>query len=209
MRRMQWIWYAILVTAGGVVCAEAEQDETIPANPVIGLVDGADLPEAVQTGIVEYVRLNLGVPLAFRTGSIEATGGLERAAETLRGQKQENEVLLIGFVRPPESEDLHLTLNTNARVAAINVTALADPDRQTLTWRLQRQVMRASAFLVGLSSSPDPHGVTRPYQSLEDLDGMGRNFSPPWRRQFLQRAAGKGLVREYSDLHGEAKGRTP
>ncbi|MFA7368455.1 MAG: hypothetical protein WC334_02305, partial [Kiritimatiellales bacterium] len=49
-------------------------------------------------------------------------------------------------------------------------------------------------FSFGLPPTPDPFCVTRDYNSLEDLDSMGRNFSPPWQGRFAEEAAKRGLV---------------
>jgi len=53
--------------------------------------------------------------------------------------------------------------------------------------------MRAAAFVFELPPTPDPFSVTRDYRSLEDLDRMGRNFSPPWQGRFADEAAKRGL----------------
>jgi len=53
--------------------------------------------------------------------------------------------------------------------------------------------MRAAAFLFEMPPTPDPFCVTRDYRSLEDLDRMGRNYSPPWQGRFAKEAASRGL----------------
>ncbi|MEI7851979.1 MAG: hypothetical protein WCH86_09115, partial [Kiritimatiellales bacterium] len=66
-------------------------------------------------------------------------------------------------------------------------------DAEKFGRRVERQVMRAAAFSFGLEPTPDPFCVTRDYDSLEDLDTMGRNFSPPWQGRFAEEALKRGL----------------
>jgi predicted Zn-dependent protease len=79
-------------------------------------------------------------------------------------------------------------------VAIINTQPLYTDDAEKFARRLERQVMRAAAFSFGLTPTPDPFCVTRDYSSLEDLDSMGRNFSPPWQGRFAEEATKRGFI---------------
>ena len=75
----------------------------------------------------------------------------------------------------------------------INAQPLYTDDAEVFARRIERQVMRAAAFVFDMPPTPDPFCVTRDYRSLEDLDRMGRNYSPPWMGRFAEEAAKRGL----------------
>ena len=54
--------------------------------------------------------------------------------------------------------------------------------------------MRGAAFMFGLTSDPDPHCVMHDYVTLDDLDKIGTNFSPPWLDRFIKAAQAKGMT---------------
>jgi hypothetical protein len=91
------------------------------------------------------------------------------------------------------TEPQHLAVYPASGMAIINTQPLYTDDAEKFARRLERQVMRAAAFSLGLTPTPDPFCVTRDYSSLEDLDSMGRNFSPPWQERFAEEAIKLGL----------------
>lgn len=100
---------------------------------------------------------------------------------------------MIVLVAPPEGVPVHATVMTNEQVAVINVTGLASTNEVAFTRRLQRWTLRGAAFVMGVGPDPDPFCVMHDYTTLQDLDRMGLNFSPPWGDQFRKAAAARGL----------------
>ena len=94
---------------------------------------------------------------------------------------------------PSEVSAQHYVIMTNEQVAVINVPAVVSTNSAVNTRRLQRLTMRAAASLFGIGSDPDPFCVMRDYRTLDDLDKMGTNFSPPWGDKFRKAAAARGL----------------
>ena len=63
-----------------------------------------------------------------------------------------------------------------------------------LARRLERQVIRAICTLLGLEQSPNPQSAYSPYETLEQLDMIGRNLDPPWQKKMQERARELGLA---------------
>jgi len=130
----------------------------------------------------------LSVPV--RAATVESTSGatLPDIMAWAKTYRSEAVVGVIAMGNPTNQSPAHLFFDTNTLIAAINVPALRHDDPDIFSKRLVRQTMRAAAFILGLAPCPDPFCVTRPYTSLEDLDRMGLNFSPPWKDEFVKRA---------------------
>lgn len=105
-----------------------------------------------------------------------------------------NDFAMVVLASPEDEKVKHLVVLPDVKVAVVNGKALAAKDPETYARRLERQVMRSIAFLLGLPQSPEPRDVTRSYTSLEDLDKMGRNFSAPWLTSFETAARAAGLL---------------
>jgi len=89
---------------------------------------------------------------------------------------------------------MHYFARTNEQVAVINIPAVASTNTLIFTHRLQRLSLRSAAFLFGIGPDPDPFCVMHDYRTLEDLDHMGANFSPPWGAKFREAAKARGLT---------------
>ncbi|MFA5689390.1 MAG: hypothetical protein WC959_09630 [Kiritimatiellales bacterium] len=158
---------------------------------------------AVNADVIEQIRSFVEKELKVIVRSTEdmqlASAGNVDAAMTLAQKiRGEGDVIFIAVTAIPESED-HLTVDTETRTAIVNVEPLKTDDAQKFERRIERQVMRAAAFAVGLAPTPDPYCVTRDYSSLEDLDRMGRNFSPPWQGRFAGEVEKLGLTAPEAD----------
>lgn len=90
-------------------------------------------------------------------------------------------------------ESQHQMVYPEKGIALVNLQPLYTDDAEKFARRAERMVMRSAAFAFGMEPTPDPYCVTRDYTSLEDLDRMGRNYSPPWQGRFAQEAADRGL----------------
>jgi predicted Zn-dependent protease len=152
---------------------------------------------SVDAGLLERVRAFAEQELQIRVDAVRNPTlagkadfeGVVRAAQ--RTKKPQDEILVI--LAGVNGEERHLAVYPEKGMAVINAQPLYTGDEERFARRMERQVMRAAAFTLGLPPTPDPFCVTREYRSLEDLDAMGRNFSPPWQGRFADEAARRGL----------------
>jgi len=174
----------ILFTSG---CSKAPQEKAIT------IVNAA----AVDAPMLERLRAFAGRELHITVRTLEQPQlakwknfqTLEKAAKRV---KTDDDVVLI-VLAGINDDSRHLAVFSESGIAVVNTLPLYTGDEETFARRMERQVMRAAAFSFGLTPTPDPFCVTRDYVSLEDLDTMGRNFSPPWQGRFAEEAEKRGL----------------
>lgn len=175
----------ILIVSG---CSKAPQEKAIT------IVNAA----AVDTQLLERLRTfaerELHVPVRTlekpKLAGQKSFQALEKAAKRV---KTGNDVILI-VLAAINDDPKHLAVFSQSDIAVVNTLPLYTNEEEIFVRRMERQVMRAAAFSLGLTPTPDPFCVTRDYVSLEDLDQMGRNFSPPWQGRFAEEAEKRGLV---------------
>lgn len=74
----------------------------------------------------------------------------------------------------------------DAKAVLVDITPLlADkPDAKRLGERLERQAMRGTGLLLGLEYVKGPPCTLKRVRSLQELDSLSRNFSPPAQGRF-------------------------
>ena len=173
-----------LVSTG---CAKAPQEKALT------LVNAAAVDATMLECLRAFAERELHVPVrTLETPGLagkESFQTLEKSAEKV---KTDSDVVLI-VLSGINGDGKHLAVYPEKGLALINAQVLYTEDSEKFARRLERQVMRAAAFSFGLTPTPDPFCVTRDYTSLEDLDHMGRNFSPPWQGRFAEEAENRGL----------------
>lgn len=182
-----------LLTTGLLLCAAG--CSKAPPERAVTIVNAA----AVEAPLLERVRAfaekELHVPVRTvenrRLAGKKSFTALEKSAQRF---KSDNDVILI-VLAGISTEPQHLAVYSGKGIALVNTQVLYTDETEIFSRRVERQVMRAAAFSFGLPPTPDPFCVTRDYSSLEDLDTMGRNFSPPWQGRFAEEAEKRGLVR--------------
>ena len=185
MRQLSVLLTVLLLFSAA--CAQSPQENTLT------LVNAA----AVDAELLERVRAfaegQLHVPVRTiekpRLAGKEDFQTLEKAALRIKTDADAALIVLAGI----NGEEKHLAVFAGDGVALINAQPLYTDDPETFARRIERQVMRAAAFVFGLPPTPDPFCVTRDYRSLDDLDRMGRNYSPPWMGRFADEAVKRGL----------------
>lgn len=171
----------------GTGCAKA------PREKAVTLVNAA----AVDAQLLERVRAFAEQELRVRVCAVENRKlagkpdfqAMEKAARRIKTDADVCLIVLTGF----NNDSQHLAIYAGTGIAVINMQPLYTAEAETFARRIERQVMRAAAFSLGLPPTPDPFCVTRDYHALEDLDAMGRNFSPPWQGRFAEEAGKCGL----------------
>ncbi len=156
------------------------------------VLNGADVDESVMVEVLSFCNEQLPFTLAYQV--IDPCPCMDTATcqDALSALKTENDAAVIGLVSM-ENSDMHQSINTNRMVALINVKPLISEDSRQTAWRIQRMLMRSVAFLMGITPAPDPNCVTRNYESLDEFDTMGRNFTPPYNPLIQQKAYAMGI----------------
>ena len=152
----------------------------------IKVINACGLDESIADEAIAFCNDQLPFTLAYLSGPLSCDDPAT-CQEAIQALKTDADAALIALVRL-DTADLHQSINTNRMTALINVTPLITDDPRQTTWRIERMIMRSVAFLLGITPAPDPNCVTRNYQSPEDLDTMGRNFTPPYNPVIRQRA---------------------
>jgi len=186
MRLITLFTVGLVLTFAG--CSKAPQEKAIT------LVNAAAVDAPLLERIRAFAQNELHVPVrAVENPKLAGKPdfqALQKAARRVKTNADVSLIVLAGF----NGEPRHLTVYSADGIALINAQALYTADAETFARRIERQVMRAAAFSFGLTPTPDPFCVTHDYNSLAELDAMGRNFSPPWQGRFAEEAAKRGLV---------------
>jgi len=153
--------------------------------------------EPIMTEVLAFCNSQLPFTLAYQTKPDLDCSHAAECMGLLSSEKAPDDLAVIGLIRLPKSE-VHQIINTNRMIALINVASLKSEDQKRYTWRLERMIMRSVAFLLGIKPAPDPRCVTRPYQSMDDLDSMGRNYTPPYNDQIKRKAILLDLMSSFS-----------
>jgi len=185
MRQLFFLLLAFVLISTG--CSPAPQENAITL--VNAAAVDAELLERVRVFVEEQLHVPVRTLEKPRLAGKESFQTLEKAALRIKTDADVEFIVLAGI----NGEDKHLAVYAEDGVALINSQPLYTDDAETFARRIERQVMRAAAFTFGMQPTPDPFCVTRDYRSLEDLDRMGRNYSPPWMGRFADEAAKRGL----------------
>ena len=183
MRLIFWILTGLLLAG----CSQEPQEKTLT------IVNAAAMDAALLEQVRAFAEKELRVPVrVIENPKLVGKKDFQTLENAAVRVKHENEVAYI--VVAELDGDEHLKVNADNGIALINARALSSDDAEIFAKRIRRMVMRAAAFSLGLPPTPDPFCVTRDYRSLEDLDRMGNNYSPPWQARFADEAAERGLL---------------
>jgi hypothetical protein len=183
----------VALFSGGVVCAEepaAAAAET--RNPIV-LVTVGDVDPALVRRCQEWAESNTALKLALHDALTVEKADFEHvtaAAAELVAPADIGVIVLFRHAEPDQSHGVH---NPGKKVVLVNLRSLESDDPEVYARRVERQVIRGVAMLLGQDASPNPFSVMFPYTSLEELDLMGRNFDPPGLRDLQNAATALGL----------------
>ena len=173
-----------LLTSG---CSKA------PQGKAITLVNAAAVDAPLLERVRAFAEKELHVPVrAVENPKLAGKASFQALEKAARRSKTDADVTLI-VLSGINGDPRHLVVNSESGIALVNAQPIYTADKEIFARRIERQVMRAAAFSFGMEPTPDPFCVTRDYTTLEDLDTMGRNFSPPWQGRYAEEAAKRGL----------------
>lgn len=176
-----------LVAGGGLIL----NGEVLGSHVLIVNASGVD-PLLVES-IRDYAQKEIRIPVAMtNVAPFIGREMLALGAEAAR-LKTSKDVCIIALATAKNDELMHAKVMTNAQVVVVNVSALKVDDKAQFERRLKRWTLRGVAFLFGIGADPDPHCVMHDYRTLEELDKLGMNFSPPWGEKVRKAAIERGL----------------
>ncbi len=185
MRQRFFLLSALLMLSAG--CSLASQTNTITL--VNAAAVDAELLERVRAFAEEQLHVPVRTLEKPNLADSQSFQALEKTAVRIKTDADVSFIVIAGF----NGDEKHLEVFAKEGVAIINTQPLFTADAETFARRIERLVMRAAAFVFEMPPTPDPFCVTRDYRSLEDLDRMGRNYSPPWMGRFADEAEKRGL----------------
>ena len=177
--------------------AEVTTAEPAPAvaarNPVT-LARVGELDDALMDQVKAWAESSLAVAVPIAE-SLDVTSSkladVVPVAAAQLGPDDVGMVVLNSLASPDEPNGIY---RPDERVVVINVADMREgADEKKLGWRLERQVIRGICVLMGLEWSPNPESAMAQYETLEELDQMGRNLDPPWLLKFQERANALGI----------------
>lgn len=188
MRTIHWVLFSVFLMNMG-----CSQVPSVSQAKTITIANAAAVDAELLEQLRQFAEDQLHVPVRAvempRLAGHKSFQALEKAALRLKMDADVTLIVLSGL----SAETEHLKVYSEDGVALVNTTPLSIEDPNVFARRVERQVMRAAAFSFGLPPTPDPFCVTRNYNSLKDLDRMGRNYSPPWQGRYAEEAAKRGL----------------
>lgn len=206
------MWKYLLVAAwvlgcAGDVQAEAGMDGTAAVgapldgaatptrqmNPVL-LAKLGDIPDALMDRLKAWAEESLVVPVPLGESLNVESDRLEDVVPAAAQMLQAEDVGVVVLSGKATADQPNGIYRPEARVVVINVTDMREgADDEKLAVRLERQVIRGICVLMGMEWSPNPESAMAQYDSLEELDRMGRNLDPPWLLKFQERARELGI----------------
>lgn len=154
----------------------------------------AEIGERVRT----FAQRELRVPIAIGDQPLSGETLADCLDRTVADMPNRGPITIAVCDCPADPE--HILIDPARGVSAINTAALKCADDERFARRVERLVMRSAATLAGLGFDPDPFCVMHSYDTVEDLDRMGRNLSPPWQQKFIEAAKEIGL--ETTEIDG-------
>lgn len=184
--------YKIVLFLCGLMILSSGCTHAVPNEAAVTVVNTGAVSPELQERVRAFAEKELHVRVRSRSlPALAEPTDFEALATAALAARDDADVALIVLSELDEAD--HLRANAEICMGMVNVKPLHTNDAELFARRIERMVMRAAAFSFGLEPTPDPYCVTRDYRSLEDLDRMGRNFSPPWQGRYATEAAKRGL----------------
>lgn len=183
-------WMAAGMLGLGLVVAHAE---TAARNPVALTKVGEVSPELMDR-LKQWVETELAIPLPVAESLEVESGALDAVAEAAAKRLAAEDLGVVVLDALATTEEPNGIYRPEQRVVVINVTDMREgADDETFARRLERQVIRGVGVLMGLEWSPNPESAMAHYETIEELDQMGRNLDPPWQVKLQERARELGV----------------
>lgn len=171
------------------------EDATTPVtrNPVT-LTKVGEVDAALVDRLKNWVETQLAIPLPLAESLSPASTSLEDAAKAAAERLVPEDLGVVVLQATTSTEEPNGIFRPDLRVVVINVADMREgADDETFARRLERQVIRGVGVLLGLEWSPNMESAMAYYETMEELDQMGRNLDPPWLLKLQERARSFGV----------------
>ncbi|MEM7391880.1 MAG: hypothetical protein AAF492_05980 [Verrucomicrobiota bacterium] len=167
-----------------------------PPEPtkVLGIVQVGNVEEEMVERTRKFIEFNLGLVVKRLDSRKPQGGNLKQEGAALKDFITDDVAMVMGIVAADEKVKQVSALLHDEKVAVVNATVLQHENKETFGRRLERCVIRNYAFLMGLSTSPNPQSALFPYRTVKQLDAIGRNLDPPFLAQLQRDALNQGLT---------------
>ncbi len=176
------------------ITSRAEEGET-DALPVALVVFGDVDPSLIERARV-WAEANLAIPVPLLAADADAAyDTFDEASAAAAAIMEQNRLGLVVLWKPASDVMNHGAFFPDARISIANMNAMITPDtkNEVIARRIERQVIRGIALVMGLEPNPNPHSAMFAYTTLEQLDAIGRNLDPPWLIRLQEKALAAGL----------------
>ncbi len=195
----------LLISSAGVQA----QDPVEPAADPVGeqvkpgvvwlppaIVAFGDVDDHLVTRTREWAGKNLAIPVEVLPAQpMNQLGSLDEVSQVAAAMLETNRIGIVVVWRPNSEVMNHGAYYPELRVAVVNLNPMLTPetDSEIIERRIDRQVIRGICMMFGLEPSPNPYSAMFNYQTLEDLDTIGRNLDPPWLIRLQEKAVELGI----------------
>lgn len=184
---MRWICLLMLFFWGAAV---AEEGAVLPVYRLVA-------PESMAEVPVERVRAWMASNLHYEVEVVRipswAGETAAEQAEALPAFAGEREVLVTVVMAERLEAGRHAVILPERMLGFMNVPLLLEEGTEAELRRLERQAMRIAGFSLGVPPQPMPFCALAPYGTMEELDRIGRGFSPPAMAQYRARLVALGI----------------
>lgn len=175
-----------------IVCVQLSAATAETALPRFQLVAPEAMSDDAVVRVRDWMQSNLHYEVdVLRLPAWEGTTAEEQMA-SLKALPEENILVTVVMAERLE-EGRHAVILPERMLGFIQVPLLFESPEERDFRRLERQAMRIAGFSLGVPPQPMPFCALAPYRSLEELDRMGRGFSPPAMAQYRAQLVERGI----------------
>lgn len=172
---------------------EAALPERVARNPV-ALVKAGPIDDALMQRLKSWAENVLAIPAPFAESLDTTAESMDAVAEEAAARLRPEDLGVVVFLAADHDLPNHGIYREDLRVVVVNANLMKkDVDEETYARRMDRQVIRGIAMLMGLETSPNPESAMAFYSTMEELDQIGRNLDPPWLHRLQLRARELGI----------------
>ncbi len=188
-------WLSIFVC--GVVLSGAQwgHAEKPREELGIGLIAIGSFPPELLERLRAFAEFNTAMPVRIRLAQPYGGKALFEEGAALIAFKSPSDVALVALAYDDFAHTEHAVYRYTDGIAVVNARVLMPDDADEERWarRLEKLTMRSIGLLLDVESVPNPLSAMYPYQSIEELDMMGRNYDPPSLLQVQRKAMQRGI----------------
>jgi len=172
----------------------AEQNEVQARG--IALVAVGPVESALMERVRAFVEINTCIPVRIKSTDALVQQSLYESMQKAAHAKEEGDEMLVALVAGSPDWAEHAVYDYEKMLGSVNVRLMLErekPEQEMAERRVEKLVMRSVGLLMDVPPVPNPQSAMFAYQSLEELDAIGRNFDPPSLLRFQENARARGL----------------